>query len=503
MKLIVFIALAFGYWFATNQAVMISPDALSLLPTKYFSLTVLKCVLTIITVYLFSHLLLSCIAKIKPIYTALTFMPILLIYFNQPLLHIVALISIFQIFLLLLILKKQDYQQLKKAYLVDIIVLSILFLLHLIFTTQYSPTHWDMALLSGRLVSEEIPVVSPLFKGYALAKQFVFSSIDYSEWAGIMHPPITLHSPFLQLLTLIYDLPSISPETFHAVISAIYFLLIVTGSFGFYLLLKYAANISTAFAFFGGCIFFFGGSPHVASMMAIDAGVFLSSYCVYPYALLFIYLALKNESYKYGFWASIALASQFFWMAPHPEATIYSFGFFTLFAFGILNKPSERKKIAIILTSLFVAILLSAFAIFPIVYDQLIGEAHTFAHTGDIMANSFKTFVSASLILAFCFMIKDKVMDCFELRFRNDEAFFQSSLYLSLFMLFFILLSCNVQIMTFLIHGLHINLHMWCPWRIGMYYSLSVSCLLMICLDRLTHKGILWFDKRYPGLICI
>ncbi len=115
----------------------------------------------------------------------------------------------------------------------------------------------------------------PPFRGFLLAKQFHLVYIDHSQWAGIMHTPVSLMSTCLQLITLFFDLPSLSVESFHVVLSAIAFILVVLGSFGCYLFLRYAANISLPFAIFGGSLYFFSNDPHLERMFTSDAGIFL------------------------------------------------------------------------------------------------------------------------------------------------------------------------------------------------------------------------------------
>jgi len=501
--LIAMLGITLGYWFVIHQMQAISPTASSSYPSFYFIFTLSEGALTLFIFFSLSWLILKWLsaAKLSSLAIAATYSPVLLLYLNSPLYGVALLVLFLQLVLLLSVLKTKDYLRLHSAYTADVLAFTLLFLMHLFLTTRFSPLHWKMALLvHPGMNAHEIPMVSPLFKSYALAKQFVFSSMDYSQWAGIMNPPITLASPFLQLLTLLADLPNIDPVSFNVILMTINFVLIVGGSFGFYLFLKHAAKSHFLFAWAGGCLFFFSGSPLLDHMLRDDGGVFLSPYAIFPYALLLISFAYEKKNYYLAAWAGAALASPFFFMTPHPEGTIYSLLFYLVYALGLMIfTPSLRWTTRLGLTgfSALSFFLLSAFNIWPILYDSWMGYMHTFAHVGDVDSMPLTFFipyfklVAVMLPLSFLLLFLQKKL----------SVVYLSSVFLLVFLLSLILLTSSLTVVTSLVNFFHIGVHIWLPWRVGMYFCLMLFTITLLCLEAIAREGVWLTAKRIRNLI--
>jgi hypothetical protein len=498
--LVLVIAITFAYWFAYSQLQFLSPQAIiSSYPVKYFAITIFRCSCTIVICFLFSCLVLSMISqrKINVLYIACTYAPLILVYKKYSLVSIIFFILILQISLLVSVLRSEDYRRLVRNHLVDVIALATLFLLHLFLTRAFSPVGWNTAwhMSAG---AAEIPEVAPIFKAFVLAKQFVFSTMDYSQWAGIPNPPITLSSPFLSFLTLVLDLPSISVESFHMVLMLVNFTLVVVGSFGFYLFLKYAAKLHFIYALLGACLMFFGEAPFFSLMVINDGGVFLSSYVVFPYALLLIALAFEKRSYILAFWAGAAIDSQFFFIAPHPEGTIYSFLFFGVFTLGLFlfSSFAWKQKFKLALTSFAALFLLSAYAVLPVFVDQLFRNMHAFAHTGDVAASSFDVIKALFIMLIIAAPVSFGLLRAK----RHVTPVYLSSLVMAVVLLAMMLLTNHLGFNQWLVSFLHIGLHVWFPWRIGMFFGLSVFIITMYCLDAMTMGCVTLIAKKFPAI---
>jgi hypothetical protein len=113
--LISLMALLFGSWFAIHQIAAVYAGGLGTYPKLFFSITFLKCYLTIIAFYLLAERLLRSISagKLTPLPIAVSYLPITFVYLHYPLLLIVGLILFLQGFLLLSVLTKNDYSRLK------------------------------------------------------------------------------------------------------------------------------------------------------------------------------------------------------------------------------------------------------------------------------------------------------------------------------------------------------------------------------------------------------
>jgi len=477
------IAIVFGYWFARQQLYALSPEAFNSYPKFYFLTTICKCFFTILISFSLSYLLLAHFSrqKLGSKWVANSFLPLLLVYLHCPLIIIFFSILAIQLFGLIYVWRADDYLWLLNKYSVDVMALFLIFILHLIISSEFSPLHWKHALFT--LPMEEISIEAPLYKGYSLAKQFVFSTMDYSEWAGVLNPPITLASPFLQFLTLVLDLPSLNPFPFHVLVLAINFLLIVGGSFGCYLFLKYAGKIRTAFAILGCCLMFFSASPYLQLMISNDGAVFLSSYATLPYCLLFLSLACEKKSLLLAGWTGVAMTAQFFILTPHPEGIIYLVLFMGCYAVGLILFSSYLNflnRTLLIILAFISFFLLSAYVVVPILVDQFAGNMYTFAHM-DIAANQplnesyvhiFKIFIPLSLV--------------FVLGRRRSYPVYLPSLFLCLCFYVMQIATTNIELVKALVNNLHVGLHVWTPWRMQMYVCFSLFIVTVICLDAIT-----------------
>jgi hypothetical protein len=403
-----------------------------------------------------------------------------------PISLIVAGIITIQLVALFTILTKADYYRLFYRYGQDTAVLTILFLLHLFITSSLSPLHWKMAILTFHsLSSAQVFPVASIFDEYVLAKQFSFSNVDHAQWAALMNPPGTLNSPFMQLLVFILNLPSISFEVYHKVIMLINFILVVLGSFGFYLFLRYAAKLTLLFSLFGGCLFFFSGTPFIEQMYLVDAGIFISSYAAFPYALLFLTLAFKHQDLRWACWAGIALATPFFFMAPHPEGIIYSCSFYGVYAIGLCifaNNLNLSSRLKLASVSIFSFLVLSLFTLLPIGLDCLRGNMYVIGHVGDIVAAPLEDCKIYIKLLCCSILIS---LTLLKINKRMSTTYL-SALFLSIVMLLGIYLITKVDLQKALTQILHTNIHFSVIWRIGMYFFLSVTIIALFALQEIT-----------------
>ncbi len=480
-------AIAFGVWFAFNQVNAVSTAGIAYYPTNYFLLTVFKCVLTLLVIYSFNRLIISYISdRVRPESLALSYCLLWLVLFAMPI-SLIALGVIFLQFLVLLYcLKKADYVSLCKRYLVDSFVLIILFITHVIFTSALSPLHWDMALLTANgATSSTVYPAATVFRGFVLAKQYSFSFVDHAHWAGIMNPPATCNSPFVQLVAFLLNLPSVSIEAFLKLIMSVNLLLAILGSFGFYLFLKYAGKLNSYFSLFGGILFFFSGTPFMFAMFKVDAGIFLSPYAAFPYALLFMSLAFMQKDKRWACWAGVALASPFFFIASHPEGIIYLIMFFGIYATGLClfnTAQSLQSRIVLLLLSIFSFVGLTAFAVLPIMWDRLAGNMYVFGHIGDVEATPI-TYYDSYIYILLSFMPACVILAKINKRL---SLVYLSALFLSFGMLIVIYLTTQISVMNMLVNVLHVSIHFWVLGRLGMYFFLSVATIVLFALQEIS-----------------
>ena len=495
------IAWNFGQWFAIQQLSMVAAGAVASYPKSLMLNTILKCVCTILIFFAFSTLFVSHISrsKLASRFVALSFIPLLLVG-SIPISLLLSGILCIQLVGIITVYRKSDYLWLANLYLVDLLALIGLFTLHVMLTKLVSPLHWKMAMFTTfGAVGEEIQIQAPFYKGFSLAKQFVFSNFDYSEWGSILNPPITLSSPFMQLTAFIVDLPSMSPIAFHKLLAATQFMLMVSGSFGLYLFLKYPMRLNVIYAFFGGCLMFFSATPLLFHMLSDDGAVFLTCYAIFPYALLLIALAYQKQNYIFACWAGTALASQLFFLTPHPEGILYSTLFYGIFTFVMCISTTDlgwQKRIGLGFISFMVFGALCLYPLLPILIDQALGNSHTFAHTGDIDVNDIMK-VKSYLILLAIFGPVSFIVRGFQ---KNVNPVYISALVLTLVLAGLYAMTTSHKLVTIMVQTLHVGLHVWAPWRIGLFFCIGVFIIAMTGLQAIT-EAIIWLaDSRVVSL---
>jgi hypothetical protein len=473
--------LLFGYWFASNQVAAVAMGMGGVdYPSRFFLLTVLRCTLVILVFFSVTNLVLTSLTRglIKSIFVALGFLPLLGVFANIPLSEILYTILALQSFLVLIIWQKQDYKAFFANKFVDVLVLLALFSLHYFITLGANGT------LAG-----EIPLATPILKSFVLAKQFNFSTLDFANWAGLMNASNTLNSPLLQLLTLIFDLPSVSVEAFHNVFYVTYFILVMLGSYGVYAFLKYAAKVNIVFAFFGGLLFSFSGTPFIDQILQGDAGIFISPAMVFPYAMLALALAFEKRSYALALASGIALGAQYFLLTPPPEVTLYSLLFFEIFTLGLYlfhkSLPRHLRR-GLALTSLAAFFTLAAYSLLPIV----VGSMPAFTNISDTLPLEFHFVDDFKLLYIFL-----PVSIILLLLQERLTPLYKSIILFTVFIAAWVKVLASPAVNFFLVNNLPHALHYDVSHKLGIILSLSVFLLAMIALDAMARSYVILINQ--------
>jgi hypothetical protein len=487
------IALLFGFWFCKNQINAIAPNAWEYYPKILLPITVFKCYLTILIFYALFRGILSTVSanKLSDTFIAATFIPLIGVYISISMISIVLSIMLIQFMAIVSVLNKDDYYRISSKYSADVLILGFYSFLNLFLTTRFSPVHWSNSLIvnAGHNV-EEIPFLVPGFKGFLSTKLFSFANVDYSQWAGIMNPPITFSSTFIQLMTFIFDLPSVSIEVFHIAILATYFVISIAGSFGFYLFLRYAAKLNYLISVFGGVLFYFSASPFINDSFLSDGGALLSSFIVLPYAMLFMSLAFEYKNKLFVAFASVALAAQFFIYSPHPEGTIYSLFFLMVYSSGLmLFTPtiSWKNKFSFALMGISLFFCLAGYVIFPILIDRFSGDMFVFAHIGDIVPIPLDDYYLYLKLLSLFGPISLYLL----YKQQRLTPVFKSCFLLMASLLVLLLIASDEKALYFLVQKLHVGIHFWVTSRLGTYFSMSVYIIAMYAM----HAIIEWLKS--------
>lgn len=319
--------------------------------------------------------------KISPYFFTIIFSPIILLFFGFKILVVLqAMVA-----LSMLLIAFSNRIKINYNYLSDAIFFLLIFCALGIFCEIFSPFYERDQILTAKdqfYYLPQLSVVGSLIKGFIWVKYFSFSHIDYSQWAGIMNT--FQASPLLQITTLVLDLPSVDINSFYKVLYSIIFVLCLIGSFGFYLLLYRGLGLNRGLALFGGIAYIIC-NPAFFINISLDGHFFISSYCLLPLALFFLIISLKKNSDFYALLAGVTLFSQFIFLAPHPEGTIYTAATYAVIGFFY---AAFQKDLALNFKRRFVLFSLSilSFGLFSLIYfapllnDILRGVTHIYGH---------------------------------------------------------------------------------------------------------------------------
>jgi hypothetical protein len=429
-------ALLFGYRFATSQVAAVAMGMGGAdYPAPLFWLTVLRSALVVLIFFSVTNLALTIITRglVKSIFVALGFLPLLGVFANIPLSEILFTIVTLQAFLVLIIWQKQDYQAFFSRKLIDVIVLLMLFSVQYFMLFEHN---------SG------MTELSPsLFRSFVLAKQFNFSALDFANSHS------SLNSPLLQLITLIFDFPSVSVAAFQKVFYATYFILLLLGSYGVYAFLKYAARVNIVFAFFGGLLFSFSCMHY---LQQADGGIALSPAIVLPYSMLALTLAFEKRSYALALASGIALAAQYFLLTPSVIVTLYSALLLAIFSLGLYSfHKSLPLRRSLVLSALGGFTVLSAYVLLPL------------SITGNVLSNLTPTEFADDFKLLYIFLPVSLILLHLQERFT---PLYKSLLLLTVIIALWLKVSATSAI--------------------GIFFPLSVFLLVMITLDSMARSYV-------------
>lgn len=479
----------FGGWFAYQQVVHVSGGSYFNYPYFFFFITVAKVFLYVNFLVLMNELLVEFMANNafdvrKMFVSSLWFLGV---FFGVSLL--ICIVG-FLIFRYIFLESSRTILKFLWEQKINVGILSVLFLWFALFppVNAFSPLYWGRSLVE--LLWEELPVISPLYKSFLWAKHFSFSNVDYSYWASIMHVPTSYASPFLQFITLVFDVPSIDVKSFHFLLLIIFYLLCVFGSFGLYFYLYNGLAIHRFVAIIASLLFVYG-NKFIGNGLESDGTILLSAYLLLPWALYFLHIAMQKNDRLIAGWSGIALALPFYFSTPHPDMMFYCLciyacvGFFNVFLWAEKNK-SFKDHILIFVLSLISFLIASMFYIGPVLWDQFQGNMHIVAHALPISRLSLNAqadlggvlspykmvmYVSLFLIMAEKILIKKRII--------TDFFGFMFFIVLVIFLLQYNSIIAIFSHTPFYNELLNIPLHLNfdARWR---FYMAFVCCVLII-----------------------
>jgi len=501
---------SFAAWFAYQQIHTVFHGASSY-PFFYYLLTIYKVsvfllILTLLCLYLLD-LICHQTFSIKRMFFSI--FPIVLINFGFSLGF--CTFAIISISILLTLPYYKEIEKLLWQRKIDVLVLILIILWFTFYknVNLFSPLQWARSLLNIR--SEEIGVTAQIYKNYISSKQFSFSDMDYSNWAGVIHSPNGLVSPLLQIIALVFDLPSIDIKSFLKVILIILYALAIAGSFGFYLYFRYALMTRTSIAIMAS-LFFVLGNAFFLTTLQIEYFIFAVNYLLLPYVLLSLKLSIIRNSIRIACWTGAVIALPFFILSPHPEAIIYTVFIFMIFGAINLIAPKDQTRLNIVKllgTSLLTFVIFSLFYTGPLLWEVLNGDMHVFGHVQplNVLANVLP-LIHKSILSPYFYLII-LCFPCIVLQQASEKKFDPDPwAWLSIAFIFIFLNAFNVicDYLPFLnaLKSIQIHFNLGTVMRPALFFALCgivIFCIAANSMLTLVKSAIEIFNKLLQPLL--
>ena len=356
----------------------------------------------------------------------------------------------------------------------------------------FSPANWDRILDVGTgFYQQEQPAIMPVYKSFIWAKFFSFSNFDYSYFGAVPHTPTSYGSFPLTLLALLSDAPSIEPAAFYRLFYLVLFCLLLLGSFGTYLLLRKGARIGLGASIGGGLGFVLANRALYENIVS-ETHLNIASYAVFPFAALFLVLALRDRRPLLALWSGMTLGSQFYLASPHPEGTLYSFLMYGVFAFALLvmcvTQRESLKRYALLMVYAGAGLVLTSMGhLLPVLHAQATDVMYVFGHLSeprmDIWSSGW-TDIGRYRMKPQAIMVLILIVPVFwrQIREGKVEPIFCAMLSIFAFIIMLVHPWTAASIFNFL-GSLGVNLNSIAPQRIGIWFSFSATVLVAIGLD--------------------
>ena len=277
-----------------------------------------------------------------------------------------------------------------------------------------------------------IPSVSPLYSYHAASRSyetylsssslairnfvgahsFSLSPFTHTYWGMIQDVPTGLTSLVLGVLGLL-DVCSLWDATcFFKLLALVFFATyVLAGYFAFLLLREF--NVRWSIALATGIILFAANQFYLNTVQQ-DCGWMGASFCALLASLWLLAAAIRRDSFVIGGWSGLALASQLYVIAPHPEMVIYSVVTYILVALSmVFIKPTSTRLRAFLICVLagVVFSLTSLAYLVPIVSHLVSGETIVLGEDTVVLPSFafqipglgfYATLLTVCVVLEFC-----------------------------------------------------------------------------------------------------
>jgi len=185
-----------------------------------------------------------------------------------------------------------------------------------------SVSPWDLDVAAVRSKETLMAAYSLAMRSHVNGYHFSFSPFIASYWGAMQDEPTGLVSLPMSLISFLKIFPLWEASAFFKSLSLIIFCAYVLGAYFLYLVLR-DCGIRPLISLVAALCFIAGNKPFLY-VLQVDGAWFLMQYLALPPAIYALRVALRDGSIGAACCAGLAMASPFYILEPHPEATIYA-----------------------------------------------------------------------------------------------------------------------------------------------------------------------------------
>ena len=266
--------------------------------------------------------------------------------------------------------------------------IALLFILvcQFFFNDFLSPRNWDNPLAATHKVeSFTMGTTMPLYFGhYQNAKSYDFSNFSTLFWSGLPRALMNHDSVPIAFLTLLFDLPSASPEAYYTILLIYFFTFCCISSFAFYLFLQ-IEGFSFLSSLVGGTLFILS-NRFFAVKLTQNFPMFAMPFLLFPAVLYFLARASKTQKKRDFALAGAVYSTQFYFFTSHPDSILHASLFICAYLLKcVWNEPKPfQGKLKAILSFGSAAALCGLYYLAPTLFNLFAKESFQWPHEDGI-----------------------------------------------------------------------------------------------------------------------
>ena len=320
-------------------------------------------------------------------------------------------------------------------------------------------------------------------RNYVAAHYFSFSAFSHTFWGMIQDPAAPLTSLLVASVGVLDVFSLWEASAFFKLMSLIYFSLYVFAAYFVFLMLReFGVRWSVALA---SAMILIAGNRFYLNLVIQDMGWIGASVAALTASLWLLVVAQRQDSFVVGAWSGLALAAQFYILAPHPEMVIYGVVMYIVVAlsFVMIQQASNRlRAFSICVGSGVVFTLVSLAHLVPIVSQLVTGS--TIVHGEATTVPESYAFDAPGLTFYALLLGTCAVLEVW--RWRRDgnvRPALVGFLLIAVPILGLAIPGVPTRVHDFFAVYLNWTVHLWPPDRLLSYFTFSTLIIAALGVD--------------------